>query len=119
MAAAARPPYIPPTMAEHHAITTDDVQKVAKLARLEFSAEQLPGFTVKLGAILEYIDQLAKVDTGNVEPMAHSTGLVNVLREDVVEASLTVEQVLSNAPDSDPPFFKVPKVIGGEEDSAG
>lgn len=100
-------------------ITTQDVQAVAKLARLEFSAEQLPGFTTKLGAILGYIDQLAKADTADVEPMAHSTGLVNVLREDVVRPSLTVEQALANAPDTDPPFFKVPKVIGGDEDSAG
>jgi aspartyl-tRNA(Asn)/glutamyl-tRNA(Gln) amidotransferase subunit C len=56
---------------------------------------------------------------GGVEPMTHALPLHNVLRDDVVEPSLPVEQVLTNAPESDGPFFKVPKVIGGDEDSAG
>jgi aspartyl-tRNA(Asn)/glutamyl-tRNA(Gln) amidotransferase subunit C len=51
--------------------------------------------------------------------MAHALPLHNVFREDVVEPSLPVEKVLRNAPDSDGPFFKVPKIIGGDEDSAG
>ena len=56
---------------------------------------------------------------GGVEPMAHALPLHNVLRDDVVEPSLPLEQVLRNAPEADGPFFKVPKVIGGDEDSAG
>jgi aspartyl-tRNA(Asn)/glutamyl-tRNA(Gln) amidotransferase subunit C len=51
--------------------------------------------------------------------MAHALPLHNVFREDIVEPSLPLEKVLQNAPDSDGPFFKVPKVIGGDEDSAG
>jgi aspartyl-tRNA(Asn)/glutamyl-tRNA(Gln) amidotransferase subunit C len=54
-----------------------------------------------------------------VEPMAHVLPLNNVLREDVVQPSLPLEQVLQNAPQTDGPFFMVPKVIGGDEDSAG
>ena len=51
--------------------------------------------------------------------MAHALPLHNVLRDDVVGPSLPREKVLENAPDTDGPFFKVPKVIGGDEDSAG
>jgi aspartyl-tRNA(Asn)/glutamyl-tRNA(Gln) amidotransferase subunit C len=54
-----------------------------------------------------------------VEPMAHAVPLQNVLRDDVAEKSLPLEEVLKNAPDTDGPFFKVPKIIGGDEDSAG
>jgi len=54
-----------------------------------------------------------------VEPTAHALPVHNVFREDIVEPSLPLEKVLQNAPDSDGPFFKVPKVIGGDEDSAG
>lgn len=100
-------------------IKIEDVRQVAKLARLALPEEKLAPFTGQLGAILGYIGKLSEVDVSKVEPMAHATGLVNVLREDVVEPSLGVEKVLSNAPDSDPPFFKVPKVLGGDEDSAG
>jgi aspartyl-tRNA(Asn)/glutamyl-tRNA(Gln) amidotransferase subunit C len=59
------------------------------------------------------------VDVSGVEPMAHALPLQNVLREDVVEPSLPIEEVLKNAPEVDGRFFKVPKIIGGEEDSAG
>ena len=75
--------------------------------------------TGQLESILGYIAKLSEVDTTGVEPMAHALPLHNVLREDVVEPSLPLEKVLQNAPETDGPFFKVPKVIGGDEDSAG
>lgn len=100
-------------------LSLDQVRHVAKLARLAIPEQQLPPFTTKLVAILGYIDKLSEVDVSNIEPMAHATGLTNVMREDIVKPSLPVEKVLANAPASDPPFFKVPKVLGGDEDSAG
>ena len=51
--------------------------------------------------------------------MAHAASICNVLREDVPQPALSIEQVLQNAPETDGRFFKVPKVIGGDEDSAG
>ena len=57
--------------------------------------------------------------TRRVEPMAHALPLHNVLRDDVVQPSLSLDQVLGNAPETDGAFFKVPKVIGAAEDSAG
>lgn len=107
------------TMAEQKKITLDDVRHVAKLARLAMDEEQLRRFTRQLEGILQYVDKLGRVDVSGVEPMAHALPLHNVLREDVVGPSLPLEKVLMNAPQTDGPFFKVPKVIGGDEDSAG
>ena len=100
-------------------ISLDDVRHVAKLARLSLDEPHLVKLTGQLESILGYIAQIAEVDMNHVEPMAHALPLHNVFREDVIERSLPLEQVLANAPDTDGPFFKVPKVIGGDEDSAG
>jgi len=100
-------------------ITPDQVKHVAKLARLALSEGEMTRFGSQLGSILDYVAQIGKVDVAGVEPMAHALPLSNVLREDVVTPSLPVEKTLQNAPDTDGPFFKVPKVIGGDEDSAG
>jgi aspartyl-tRNA(Asn)/glutamyl-tRNA(Gln) amidotransferase subunit C len=99
-------------------ITIDDVRHVAKLARLALSEAQMLTLTPQLGSILQYVAKVNEADTTDVEPMAHALPLHNVLREDVVEPSLPLEKVLQNAPETDGPFFKVPKVIG-EDDSAG
>jgi aspartyl-tRNA(Asn)/glutamyl-tRNA(Gln) amidotransferase subunit C len=100
-------------------ITLEQVRQVAQLARLEIPAERLAKLTGQLESILEYVAKIGQVDMTGVEPIAHALPLHNVLREDVVEPSLSLEKVLQNAPDTDGPFFKVPKVIGGDEDSAG
>lgn len=100
-------------------ITTDQVRHVAKLARLAMEEEKIARFAGQLESILEYVAKISQADTAGVEPMAHAQPLHNVLREDVVGPMLSVEQVLQNAPESDGPFFKVPKVLGGDEDSAG
>ncbi len=100
-------------------ITLEQVRHVAKLSRLALSEQELQTLTPQLESILSYINKLAELDVSNVEPMAHPLDLHNVLRDDVVEESLPLEKVLQNAPESDGPFFKVPKVIGGDEDSAG
>ena len=106
-------------MSTKQIITVDDVRKVAKLARLAIPEEKLPDFTKKFEAILEYVDTLSEVNVEGVEPTSHAIRMSNVLREDVVKPGLDLDKVLQNAPDSDGPFFKVPKVIGGDEDSAG
>lgn len=100
-------------------ITAEDVRHVAKLARLELPEAKLQKLTGELESILEYVAKIGQVDVSNIEPVAHALPLHNVLREDIVEPSLPLEKVLQNAPDVDGPFFKVPKVIGGDEDSAG
>lgn len=100
-------------------ITLDEVRHVAKLARLEMDPEQLARFTQQLEPILHYVAKISQLDVKDVEPMAHALPLHNVLREDVVEPALPLEKVLLNAPEADGAFFAVPKILGGDEDSAG
>lgn len=100
-------------------ITLDQARHVAKLARLSLTEEELQRLTPQLESILAYIDKLSELDVSGVEPMAHAASMHNVLREDTVGPTLPLDEVLRNAPQTDGPFFKVPKVIGGDEDSAG
>lgn len=100
-------------------LTPEQVRHVARLARLELSDEQVDLYARQLGSVLGYVAKIAEAHLAGVEPMAHAVPLHNVLREDEVGPALPLEDVLRNAPDSDGPFFKVPKVLGGDEDSAG
>jgi len=102
-----------------HKITADEVRHVAKLSRLAIDESRLPALTRQLEPILHYIEQINSADVTGVEPMAHAVPLHNVLREDVVGPALPLEKTLQNAPETDGPFFKVPKVLGGDEASAG
>lgn len=100
-------------------VTPDLVRQVARLSRLTVDEAQLPTLTRQIESILGYVAKVGNAGVGGVEPMAHALPLANVLREDVVRPALPPDQVLANAPETDGPFFKVPKVIGGDEDSAG
>jgi len=99
-------------------ITLEQVRHVAKLSRLAIDEERTQRYAGQLESILEYVAQIDEVDVSGVEPMAHALPLKNVLRDDVVAGALPVEKVLQNAPETDGPFFKVPKVLG-DDDSAG
>lgn len=100
-------------------ITPEDVRHVARLARLSMDEHQLRQFAGQLESILEYVATIDQVDIEHVEPLAHPLPLTNVLRDDLPANPLPLADVLRNAPETDGPFFKVPKVIGGDEDSAG
>jgi aspartyl-tRNA(Asn)/glutamyl-tRNA(Gln) amidotransferase subunit C len=100
-------------------INPEQIRHVAKLARLAIDEEHLRKFVPQIEAILGYVAQLQKVHIEGVEPMAHAVPLCNVLRTDEVGPTLPVEKVLQSAPQIDGEFFRVPKVIGGDEDSAG
>jgi aspartyl-tRNA(Asn)/glutamyl-tRNA(Gln) amidotransferase subunit C len=92
-------------------ITHKDVEHVAKLARLELSAEEQEQFTEQLNAILSYAEKLNELDTEHIQPTTHVLKLVNVMREDVTRASLTIEQVMRNAPEEEDDQFRVPAVL--------
>ena len=92
-------------------ISKQQVEHVAKLARLEVSEDEKAMFARQLSAILTYMDQLKEVDTEGVEPTATVLPTENVWREDAVKPSLTQEQALANAPDQTDGFFRVPKII--------
>lgn len=92
-------------------ISVNQVEHVANLARLELTEEEKEMFTGQLNAILNYAEQLNGLDTENVEPTSHAIPLSNVTREDVVKPSLTLEQVMLNAPDEEDGQIKVPAVL--------
>ena len=94
------------------AITADDVKKVALLARLSISDDQLPAFTKELAAVVEYVDQLGEVDTTDVVPMAHAAELRNITKADTVESSLDRQAALANAPNHNNEGYLVPAVLG-------
>ena len=92
-------------------ISREEVTHVAKLARLALSPEEMERFTDQLSNILTYVEKLNQLDTKNVEPTSHVLTLSNVFREDRARPCLPVEKALENAPDSEGPFFRVPKII--------
>lgn len=94
------------------AITAAEVEKVALLARLVVPADQLPALTGELSQIVAYVDQLAEVNTDPVEPMAHAVELHNVTRPDAVARSLSREEALANAPQTNSIGYLVPAVMG-------
>jgi len=94
-------------------ITCKDVANVALLSRLEFSQSELETFTGQMDAVLQYAEVLNKVNVENVAPMAHVLPLKNVMRADEVKPSLPRELALSNAPEQEDGYFKVPKIMEG------
>ena len=87
------------------------VEKVAKLARLQLSGEELDRYGKQLGAILDYIAKLEKIDVANLEPLAHAVDTDNVFRDDVPRPGLSRDAALQNAPERTGDFFIVPKII--------
>ena len=92
-------------------ITLQDVEKVAKLARLEVSPAEKEAFAKQLSQILTHVEKLKQYDTQGIEPTAAVLGAVNVFREDIVRPSLPVDKALTNAPEREGDAFAVPKII--------
>jgi len=87
------------------------VEYIAKLARLALSPEEVAAFGGQLSQIFSYIEKLNELDTREVEPTSHVLSLSNVFRADEARPSLPIEKVLENAPVREGDFFKVPKII--------
>ena len=92
-------------------ITIKQVEHVANLARLRFDEEEKVILAAHLGEILEYIEQLNKLNTDDVPPTSHVIPVENVVREDVVKPSFTQKEALANAPSPVDGLFEVPKII--------
>ena len=92
-------------------LSQEDVQKVARLARLKLSDQELQQVAKQLDGILEYVAVLDEADVSNVEPMAHVADVANAFREDEVRPSLPREESLSNATKTDGKYFLVPQIL--------
>jgi aspartyl-tRNA(Asn)/glutamyl-tRNA(Gln) amidotransferase subunit C len=92
-------------------ISREDVEHVARLARLALTPDELERMRTQLNAILVHIDALRAVDTDGVEPTSHAVPVVNVMREDEPRPPWPAEVMLQNAPDRAGAFVRVPRII--------
>ena len=94
-------------------ITKDIVQHVARLARLNFTSDELAKYTQKFSRVLEYVAKLNELKTDNIEPTSHATEQLPLLRlrEDVVNNFEGADSILDSAPKTDGRLIEVPKVI--------
>ena len=93
------------------AISREQVERVAELARLGLSDEEIDLFQQQLSQVLVHMQALDAVDTSAIPPTAQVIPLSSVMRDDVVRPSLSVEDVLRNAPRREGDFLKVPPVL--------
>lgn len=96
------------------ALTKDQVKKVAKLANLPLSEEEITKFEGQLSETLKFIEELEQVNTENIEATPQVTGLSNITRSDETEPSLTQQEALQNAHSKEGNYFKVKAIFEGE-----
>jgi aspartyl-tRNA(Asn)/glutamyl-tRNA(Gln) amidotransferase subunit C len=87
------------------------VDNLAHLARLRFDDSEKESIRTDLESMVAFVEKLQTINTNGVEPLLHISNAANVLREDVVQSSVSREEALLNSPVNDDTFFKVPKVI--------
>jgi len=92
-------------------VTSEMVDKMARLARLEFNDADKEAIRLDLEKMIAFVEKLNELDTSNVEPLIHMSESVNILRDDKTGGSISREEALRNAPDTDGTYFRVPKVI--------
>jgi aspartyl-tRNA(Asn)/glutamyl-tRNA(Gln) amidotransferase subunit C len=92
-------------------ISKQEVEHVAKLARLELSAQEKEKLTQQLSNILTYVEKLNELDTKGVEPTSHVLDIKNVMRDDVAAPGLAQDRALANAPEKAAGHYKVPLII--------
>ena len=93
-------------------ITPEDVRKVAQLARLDLAESKISTYTDQLEKILDYVAHLQDVDTEGVAPTTRAVEVVNVTRNDEVEATPVREDLLQLAPQREVDFYRVPRILG-------
>lgn len=92
-------------------ITKKDIQKIAGLAKLKLSEEDLERYTNELGNILGFVEKLNELKLDNVEATSHAVSVTNVFRDDKVDQSPVCDQALKEAPAVQGNMFQVPKII--------
>jgi aspartyl-tRNA(Asn)/glutamyl-tRNA(Gln) amidotransferase subunit C len=94
-------------------LTQDDVLKLAQLARLDLTPEEVEEFSQELSEILQYVEQLSNVDVGGLKPTNQVTGLTNVTREDEVkDYGYRPQDLLKNVPEVKDNQIKVKRMVG-------
>lgn len=93
-------------------ISSDDVRKVAQLARLALPEDKITTYRAQLERILDYVAHLEAVDTEGIPPTTRAVEVVNVVRADRVEPTPVRESLLDLAPQREGDFFRVPSILG-------
>ena len=96
-------------------LSRDDVAKLAGLARIEMSEEELVSLASRFGVILDAVARVQEVNLDGVAATSHPQPIKNVFRDDVVMPSLTPDQALSGAPAQEEQRFRVPQILGEAE----
>lgn len=96
------------------ALSKEDVQKVAQLARLQLSEEEVGRYQEQLSSVLAYVEQLNELELDDVPPSAHAVARQNVFRPDESRPSLSLEEVLFNAPAHEDDQFLIQAVLDEE-----
>lgn len=96
------------------ALSPDDVARLAELARIDLTPEELTRLAPQLDVIIESIAHVSTVATDDIEPTSHPLPLVNVFRPDEVQPSLPVAAALAMAPAAEDDRFRVPRILGEE-----
>ena len=92
-------------------VTEEDIKAIASLSRLSIREEESAKIISQLDNFLNYVENLKKIDTTNIEPTTYALPMQNIFREDEVKPSLDRELALKNAPLQEDGYFKVPKVL--------
>lgn len=102
-------------------LSPDDIRRIARLSRLAIEEGEIEHYRAELGAILGYVRRLGELDLTGIEPLTHPGGgpeaeteVANRLDEDEPGPVLANDVVMGLAPSAMPPFFRVPKVLGGD-----
>ncbi|BEU87589.1 Asp-tRNA(Asn)/Glu-tRNA(Gln) amidotransferase subunit GatC [Selenomonas sp. TAMA-11512] len=94
-------------------VTAEDLARVAVLSRLAIDPAEEESYLKELDSFLNYVDNLNRIDTDDIEPTTYPLPISNVFRADEVKASLARDAALANAPYEEDGYFKVPKVLEG------
>ena len=92
-------------------LTKEEVVKIASLARIELTEKEVEKFRKEISTVLEYVDELQKVNTEGLEEVSQVTGLVNVQREDKVVEAENREEIFSQAPEMKDGYYKVKAIL--------
>ncbi len=92
-------------------LTKEEVIKIADLARISLTDQEVEKFQKELSAVLDYVEELKQVNVDGLEEVSQVTGLVNVQREDKVVDSIDKEEILKNAPEIKDGYYKVKAIL--------
>ena len=92
-------------------INQNVISKLARLSKLKFNEDEMKLISNDLSKMLDFINQLQDLDTEGIDPLIHMNEEINNWREDKVQGMISQEEALSNSPDKDGTYFKLPKVL--------